>query len=359
MLFTFFLKRFYKNFFIYFIILILILASSDMFLRLPAISSFSAGIMVFILMLPLMSQFAIPIASCLSVLMVIGNLYVEDEILLIYYFRKSRYALTKSLFVFSLSILILYVPIVTEFAPQTYKKGKQLILNLAQKHFASLCPKKFHNISSNFTIFFEKQLKNNQKLEFVKLLLFFKEKSGQQYIVNAQSGFLANNILLLKNGTIQNISLDHAYISSFEKTEINLNQFIDSQERFLDRKDLKFYTLRELNNLENMQMDINRSDKTIKFLDILIEKNKRIAQILWQFLFPFLSLFLIIYFAKSKSNLLIGIFLSGFLFLISYILLNIIKTLAFLGYGAILLFYFPIIVLFILAFYFYNKKVGS
>jgi lipopolysaccharide export LptBFGC system permease protein LptF len=73
---------------------------------------------------------------------------------------------------------------------------------------------------------------------------------------------------------------------------------------------------------------------------------------------PFFAIFLIMFFAKNKSNLLISIFLSGFLFLSSYILLNLVKTLAFLGQTAIIFFYLPLIIFFIIFFYFYNKKVN-
>ncbi|KKP24743.1 MAG: hypothetical protein SZ59_C0001G0061 [candidate division TM6 bacterium GW2011_GWF2_28_16] len=346
-MFLFFLKRFYKSFFINLLILIFILSSSDIFLRLPVISDFTAGLKVFLLMVPLMAQFAIPIASSLAVQMSLGNLYVEDEIILIYYFKSARLTLFKSILFFSLSILTFYVPIVTKYAPQSYKNGKQLILDLAQKHFSSLYPGKFHNISSNFAIYFEKQEKNNSDIKFIKLLLLFKEKNGEQFIINANTGFLANNILLLNNGSIQNIALNHAYISNFEKTEINLTQFLDSQEKLFDYKDLKFYKYSELNYTNN-----------INYINILIEKHKRIAQILWQLFMPFFAIFLIMFFAKNKSNLLISIFLSGFLFLSSYILLNLVKTLAFLGQTAIIFFYLPLIIFFIIFFYFYNKKVN-
>ena len=378
MFFLFLLKRFYRNYIVFFVALILILAASDLFVRLPAISSIEVLFKVFLLMLPLMAQFAIPLSSCLAIQNVLGNFYVEDEAVLFYFFSGAKKVLYSAVLFFSMSLLVFYVPIVTNWAPKSYRKGKVLILDLGKKHFSNLQPNKFHNLSNNFTLFFERQKKISEehtqpsrkaydyakatthmmagtasvetfnvdkRIEFYKILLMFKEKKGDRFIINANKGFLSNDTLFLENGAIQNVGSKKNYISNFNKTEIDLKRFLNLDNPKFKIKDLKFFTSRELSRIKKEN------------LPAFIEYHKRIAHIIWQFLFPFLSLFLIMIFAKRKSNLLISVFLSGTLFLSSYILLNIVKTLSFLGDSVILLFYLPIIFIFAVTVFFFKKNV--
>ena len=345
MLFLFLLKRFYRNYIVFFVALILIFAASDLFVRLPAISSINILSKVFLLMLPLMAQFAIPLSSCLAIQNVLGIFYIEDEAVLFYFFSGAKKVLYNAVLFFSISLLVFYVPIVTNWAPKSYRKGKLLILDLAKRHFSDLQPNEFHSLSNNFTLFFERQKRIDEKIEFHKILLMFKEKKGDRFIINANKGFLSNDTLFLENGVMQNVGSKKTYIANFNKTEIDLKRFLNLDNPKFKIKDLKFFTSRELSRIKKEN------------LPAFIEYHKRIAHIIWQFLFPFLSLFLIMIFAKRKSNLLISVFLSGMLFLSSYILLNIVKTLSFLGDSVIILFYLPIILIFIILFFFFKKKV--
>jgi lipopolysaccharide export LptBFGC system permease protein LptF len=345
MLLLFFLKKFYKSFFVFFISLVLIFAASDLFVRLPIISSPLVLPRIFILMFPLMAQFAIPLASCLSVQFFLGNLYIEDEIVLIYFFNSAKNVLQRAVLIFSLSLLTFYVPIIFSWAPKSYKKGKILILDLAKKHFSDLQPGKFHNLSKKFTLFFEKQNRIDDVVEFYKILLMYKDKSGNRFIINSKSGLLSNDILFLKDGVMQNVDSKKSYSASFKTTQIDLKQFLDLQNPQFKIKDLKFFTSKELNLIKKEN------------LFAFIEYHKRIAQIIWQFLFPFLSLFLIMLFARRKSNLLLSVFISGVLFLTSYIVLNLVKTLSFLGPAVIMLFYLPIIFIFLFTVFPYMKKI--
>lgn len=359
MLFLFFLKKFYKSFTLFFIVLICLLSASDIFVRLPIISSLAVIPKLFLLMLPLMAQFAIPIASCLSIQMVLGSLHIEDEVILLHFFSSARKVLHKTILFFSFSLLVIQIPIIFKWAPQSYKKGKQLILDLAKKHFTGLQPKKFHNLANNFSIYFEEQSQYSEektslemfnvvdnKLFYKKLLLMFRDKNGTRYIINAQDGYLANDVFVLNDGFVQNISGDDSYISEFKRTEIDLNNFLNIKKDSFRPRDLKFYSFSELKS------KINNGNFSAE-----LELHKRIAQILWQLLFPFLALFLIMIFAKKKSNLLISVFLSGALFLTSYILLNMVKTLSFLGMPVIILFYLPLMIITLVSAYFYIKKI--
>jgi lipopolysaccharide export LptBFGC system permease protein LptF len=281
-----------------------------------------------------MAQFAIPIASALSVGTLIGNMYTEDEILLFFYFSKVKTVFYKAITFFSLSLLIFYIPTVFVWTPKSYHKGKKIILNIAKKQFWQLEPNKFHEIFSRFHIFFKEKEKINKKLILKKILLNFQDKKGAIFIVNAQKGFFEKDSLFLYNGVIQNFGKDKIYTADFEKTDIDLRQFFDQKNHDIDNKQVKFLSFAELKNY-------NKSEAVIEF-------HKRISLIIWQFLFPFLALFGIMIFARKKSNLLINVFFAGFIFLLSYITTNSAQALH--NYGAIsfLLLYFPPILLFLL-----------
>ncbi|MCK4651282.1 LptF/LptG family permease [Candidatus Babeliales bacterium] len=345
MLFLYFLKRFYKNFLLFFSILVLIFGVSDLVVRLPLLSSFKSLSKIFILMFPLMAQFAIPISSCLSVQNVCGKLYLYDEIVIIYFFSKARKSLQKAVLFFSISIIIFYVPLVFVWAPQSYKNGKDFILRFAKEQFYQLEPNKFYNLVPGFTFFFKKKEYNYCKPIFKKLLLMCSQKGGKErYIVNAKNGYLLNNTLFLEEGVIQSIGNSKHYFGSFKQTQMNLESFFDLKKEPGNKKHLKFFTWEELKKF--------KKDNAV----VYIEYYKRIAQIFWQIIFPFLGLWSIMVFAKRKSNLLISIFLSGFIFLFSYLSLNFAQMFYNIKYCSIFIMYFSIFVVSFVLYGLYRNK---
>ena len=311
MLRLYFLKRFYINFVLLFIALAFIFGVSDLFVRLPFVASISAMPKLFLLMFPLMAQFAFPIASALAVQMVVGNLYIEDEILFFYFFSSARHVLHQAVLIFSLSILAFYVPLIFVWAPQSYKKGKEFIIKFAKEQFYQLETNKFHAPFVGFTLFFKQKEILKDKLIFEKLLIMFKEKQGERYLINAQKGFLLKDTLFLNDGTIQNIGSIRNYIATFKQTEIDLKKFLSTEDDSKITEQLKFFSWTELKKIKN--------EKNEAF----VEYYKRIVQIAWQLLFPFLALWGIMILGRKKSNLLVSIAYSGLLFLFSYICLNV------------------------------------
>ena len=164
----------------------------------------------------------------------------------------------------------------------------------------------------SLTIYFKKKdLTQKDKPKFHNLLLAFNDKNKDRYLINSREGFLYKNSLYLKDGMIQTIGKkDKFYTAQFEQTQIDLKRFFNIEEKKIDNKHLKFFTWKQL--LQNKH----------KEKQVFFEYHKRLAQILWQFLLPFLSLFLILLFARSKSNLLVSILLSGFLFFVFYFSVN-------------------------------------
>jgi lipopolysaccharide export LptBFGC system permease protein LptF len=345
MLFLYFLKRFYTFFFAFFAILVLVFASGDMVIRLPMLSSFFAITKIFFLMFPLMAQFSVPIASFLAVGLVCGNLHLHEEVVMIQFFSQARKTLQYAVFVFSISIVLLYIPLVFVWVPQSYHKGKDFILNVAKKQFYQLEPNKFYNLVPGFTLFFKNKACEDTKLVFEKLLLMASEKKGKdRYIINAKRGYLVSDALMLEDGVIQNISMGKHYVGSFAQTHIDLNRFFNIDKDKKNPKHLKFF---DYNDLKTRMFE--RSD-------VLVEFFKRIAQILWQCLFPFLALCIMMVFSRKKSNLLIAVACGGLIFLFSYICLNVAQTLYYMQYGAVLLMFVPMMLVFGLCYVLYAKK---
>jgi len=335
---------FYKNFLLFFVGLAFVFALSDLFVRFPLIASLKTTPKLFLLMFPLMAQFAIPLASCLSVQIVIGNLYIEDEISLIYFFSSARAALRNAVLIFSLSIVAIYFLLVCFWVPQSYKKGKKFILDFAKEQFYQLEPNRFYSITPELSLYFKNRFFSQDKVFFEKLLMEFKEKKGNRYLSISQRGYLYKNKLFLQDGIIQNIDSDKRYYSNFKETEIDLDALFDKSKGDQKLEHPKFLTITKLKRLK----EGNDS--------FAIEYYKRIAQVFWQLLFPFLGLWGIMVFGRKKSNLLLSVGLSGAIFLFSYISLNLSQCVAINNLLLIFYLYIPLILISFFFYFLYYKK---
>ena len=121
---------------------------------------------------------------------------------------------------------------------------------------------------------------------------------------------------------------------------------------------------------EKMFFDVEKKvSKHVKFLrwrelyehfrqndNVWRELCKRVAQILWQLLLPFLSMWAMMMLSRQRSNLLLSVIVSGAMFLFSYISLNAAYFFLQKAWWTVLVFYsIPIVV----ASFFYGgyKKV--
>lgn len=345
MLFLHLFKKLYKSFVYFFILFVFIFAVSDFFIRMPILTSISITPKIFLLMFPLMTQFAMPIASCFAPEIVIGKLFIKDEFLFFHFFKKARKKLFFMTLLFSISITFIYTPLILFWVPKSYKKGKELILKIAKEQFHQLDPNKFYVLTPELNFFFKKKFKKNDKLCFEKILMAFNDKDGERYIACATKGFLKQDTLILKNGTIQNLNTNKYHFLSFEKTEIILSNFFNKNNNNEQNKQLKFLSW---NNLKKIKQYSNEA---------FMEYHKRIVQILWQFFFPFLGLLGIIIFARRKSNLLISVLLCGSLFLFSYINVNLTKPLYYYCYNfSVLILYLPLFILLGILYFVAHKR---
>jgi len=261
-------------------------------------------------MLPFVCIFAIPIASCLAIGTTVGNIFAKDELLLFRFFPQARKKLQIAVWSFAVVLAVIFIPLLFQWAPQGYWQGKRFLLKAMHLQIEGLPPKQFHSIASRGTIFFrdkDQTAKGNTK--FTNILLMMRQKNKKQYLVVATFGVLHQGFLELFDGTIYTNETQSHYIATFQSLEIDFERmFLDAENNAL--KPVRFATFREL---------VKAKDKRD---DSWKELHKRLAQILWQLLLPFLVFLSMMLWSRNRSNLLLSVLVSGGLFLGSYVSVN-------------------------------------
>lgn len=310
MLLRYFLKRFALLFFMTLAGLIPLFASCDVVVRLASVPFSFQILKLFWFMLPLVCLFAVPIASCLAVGMTVGTLFSRNELLLFQFFPQSRRTLERSVFLFSLVLAIVFIPLVFRWAPGSYWRGKQFLIRAVQQQIENLPAQRFHHIASRGTIFFmDKGRDDTGHTRFRDVLLMVREKNDKQYVVTARSGVLQQGVLTLFDGTIYNNAIKNHCLATFKSLEIAFEKMF-FQGSDVVKKPAKFMSLHELRGVAARD---NRAWK---------ELHKRFIQLLWQLLLPILIFLGMMIFARQKSNILLSVVLSGAFFLFSYISVN-------------------------------------
>lgn len=343
LLLNYFLKNIYKNFIATFGIVSFVLVASNIFLRLSNVASWQSIYMLFVTMLPLMLVFSLPIAAGLAVQLTIGNHLIGDELLYLKYSKTAYLSVLKAILIFALSLSIVYIPLVFEWAPNSYLSGKTLLLRLAKDKLFQVEANKFHSPIGQITFFFrEKEQSGVGNCAFKDLFLVLSPKESERVIFSAREGFFNNNILSLRDGSIFTLGGQRSHIANFEQSEFDFNKLLHSEGAENQLKHMKFCSWKKLLDLNDDQA--------------FIEWNKRFAQLLWLFLFPFLAFFIIFVFGKSKSNLVLSLTSTGLLFLVSYITTSIAQIFISNSYLALVLLYFPALILFIFFYFWVSKR---
>jgi lipopolysaccharide export LptBFGC system permease protein LptF len=356
MLVLFFLRQFFKKFCLFFSILTLIFASSDLFMRLPLIASVKTVPLIFWTMLPMMTLFSLPISSCLAIQTSLGELMIEDELMMVRFLRPARIALHRAVGLFAIVMVALYALLIFEWAPQSYLRGKKLLVTVAKEHFYQLEPNKFHTPFAGVSCFFKRKVFDpvSNVPSFSQFFLSFNKKHGpvdtskneskhELLLFTAQYAILSDNKLLLKHGSVHTINKSKHYVATFDQTELSLQPFLTYEKLQAKLKHVKYATLEQLSSLYYVSPEA------------AFELHKRIAQILWQFIFPFLALFGIFLLGRKKSNLLLGVVFSGLLYFISYVFCAVAQGFLQHFFVAVLLLYLPIILLFLIAWCLYKR----
>ena len=98
-----------------------------------------------------------------------ASIFSRGESVLFHFFPLAQQKLELSVFLFSIAILITYVPFVFWWAPQSYWTGKRFLVRAAQQQIENLPAQKFHQIASRATIFFKS--KSGKPVQFNDILL--------------------------------------------------------------------------------------------------------------------------------------------------------------------------------------------
>lgn len=320
----------------------MLLAASNIFVRLPGIMSLRVIPILCMVMLPLVAIFAMPIASSLAVQNVIGSLLINDELLFISLSRRARTALYKAVLIFSLSLVAAYMPLVFFWAPQSYSRGKQMLVSFAYEQLMHLEAQTFHSLVDGMTVYFEsksiddfspndapQESSHKNETYFNHIFLSLSSKNQDRYFLTAKQGHLTTDHLIMKQGSLLLIKGQRCYSAQFAGVHIDLKQLWNLDQKDSVTKDVKFSPLPEL----LQKMDTQQS--------WYIEFHKRLAQLLWQLLLPFLALFLVMLLGQRKSNMLLSIITSGVLFFVQYVALTLAQVMQSFTPVALGLLYFP------------------
>ncbi len=342
MLFLFFLRRFFYIFFLFLFLITVILGVGNVFIKLSMFTSVDALWFIFLALIPLMGIFAFPIAAGLAVHTTVGNLMVEDQLLMVHFFSSAKRSLWASVLVFSFAITAAYIPLTFYWAPQSYWAGKRALLQLAKRQFFQFEANKFHTPFPGVTVFFKQKNIEKNIPHYSTIFLSFNNKQGERYLFTAQQGMLENNCLYLHHGSVYTINIGKHYFATFEQTEINLSKIFNLEKDLLQGHQAKFLTMAELKS---------NSDQESSF-----EFHKRVAQMLWLLFFPILALMSVLAWGGRKSNLLQGLSFNGVLFLVSYVSMSLAHVMWTHFYSAAIFLYAFLLAVFGLILTLYLKK---
>jgi lipopolysaccharide export LptBFGC system permease protein LptF len=268
---------------------------------------------------------------------------IEDELLVVHFFRSAKRALWGAVLLFSFIVTAVYIPLILYWAPQSYWVGKRALLHLAKKQFFQYEANQFHTPFPGVTFFFKRKNIERNVLHFSTIFLAFNNRHGERYLFTAQWGTLKNNYLYLHHGSVYTVNVGKHYFATFEQSEINLCKIFNLEKDLLQGYQARFLTIGDLWNRNNNQ-------------EVSYEFHKRIALILWLLLFPLLAFMNILTCRWRKSNLLLGVFFNGLLFLLSYVSMSLAHVMWTHFFSACIFLYAVILGVFVLMLSFYFKK---
>ncbi len=346
MLISYFLRLFFQQWFIFFAVLTGVFASCNLFLRLPFIANAGTIPLLVLTMLPLMTLFSLPLSASMAVATIRSQLVVHQEFLVLSFFKNARQALIKTIVAFSFIITLVYILLVFQLAPQSYQKGKQLLIKAAQERLLTLEPNKFHTPFSSLTFFFRgKDKRDTQNPIFTKLFLIFipSREKNERYFFTADRGWMLHDCLFLQNGSMYTFKGGHFHTATFQQTEIDFQRFIDAEKQKPQLSNFKFFTWDKL----------LASWKTER--EAYIEFHKRIGQSLWQFISP-----LLVFFSAGAlgiTSLVANVVVCGSVYICSYVLLAGAQTQGIALWLVLMLIYLPLFFAAIYCYYRYTRSL--
>ncbi len=341
MLFTFFLKRLVMVFFCYVSLLVLIFSVAHLFVRLSAFGCLMLIPIIFWIMVPMILQYVLPIASGATVYVVFGNLVRRQEDVPLYFFRRAQWAAGAAVIIFSFCVSIVYGFLIFEFVPKSYERGKQALIALAQQQFLYYQPHiVYEPIPGLHLIFQEKEMTSSDTIQLKNIFLSFKNKHDN-YLFTAQHGIVNNHIFFLNNGSLWHQRDKESYFASFDVTTFDIKNIMHSYEHQKNKTpSVKYASWYDF-------VGRNMHDKSLLF-----EMHKRLAHVLWQLLLPIIIFLGTFFIKKHKSVVLEAFFISGLLYLMMYIFMTLGYIIG--GIPALVMLYAPPILLCCFCLYLFN-----
>ncbi len=310
MIISYFLIRFVQAASIYFTVLLGLFLSCNIVIKMPIIHH--AGILpvLIMLLLPVMTLFALPLASSMAVLVTVAEHKERDELVIISFLPKAMQALRYSVVLFALLCTLLYAIFAFYLAPQGYVLSKRLFFNVAKDQFLQVEPGIFHNTVPMVSFYVHtKKITENRQTLFGKLMLVLRQKNKEQLFIAADRGFFDERQLVLHDGHIISYKNEQVHTAFFKRTIIQLDAYISSpQEKTLVMQS-RFLTL-------NMLWLAASHDQSVAF-----ELHKRIVQTGWQFVLILLALAYAL--MRKKSSLLYCVLICGMTFLVTYLMISL------------------------------------
>jgi len=306
MLLSYFLKRFYISFALYFAILTFLFAVINIFLRLHLIHSPSIIPLLAWSMLPVVTTFAFPFAATMAVCTQVSNLRQQQECLFIRISKRAQRAILCAVGLFSLSIALLYMPVVFYWAPYSYRQGKIMIANIAYQQISDLTPNKLHTPFPGAALYFKNREFTHKDPRLEHLFFSYTDKDEKQHIFTARYGLKKDNTFVLQNGAMVVGAFNQNNHVTFESCTLFLDQLIKKQSPSLYSQ-TKYLSISQL--FANVWLDSKA----------LLDFHKRIAQQVWQFLLPFFAFYFFFFITAHASALVWGILFSGISFFVMYL----------------------------------------
>ena len=330
MLITYFLRRFLFQATIYFIILTALFLACNVVTKLPVIYDFWVIPLLLWFMMPVVALFALPLASSMALLSVIGAHKIHDELLVTVFLPRARRSLVAAGLLFALVTALGYGFLSFVAAPRGYALGKKLLINAARDHLIHLPPNVFHSPLPMVSFFVrDKQMSSEGNVLFNHLMLVISPKQGERMLFTAARGSFVKRQLLLEQGRVVMLKGGQVHSAAFEKTHVEVDAL------FAKEDPLKGLNQAKLFNIQTLVAAYAHNREAF------LELHKRMVQSLWQLLLCMLALFIAL--ITLGSSLLTSVGLSGLLFLISYVLVAAAQ--AFVGQPsyALVLLYVPLI----------------
>ncbi len=312
---TYVLRGLYGRFALSFCVLVFVLASADVLMRLGQLQAAAFATELFIYAIPVIALFALPIAASFALQTQIASWYENSAIVLVRSLAGMQRKLRHALVVFSLSLGLIYTPLVFDIAPRSASAGRNMVLCFAKDHIRKLEPNVTHQLGDGSLIFFRGKKEQGDALHFNNILIRFRDAHGSQ-VLSAQEGALQKDRLYLYNGTMHSDS-SKQISASFGSMHLDLDRVLGTPSTSTHQAKPSHLSWPEL--FEQLFTD---SAVTLEF-------HTRLVRLLWLLCFPFLALSGIAWLGREgHMRLTHCLSWSAGTFLVSYILISVASTLA-------------------------------